>query len=119
LHDSRTVAHADRALLEIVRPSGLRKCTSHADEPATSKELTSEQSANVAAKELFAKRCLEALGEEMSVRDLALFFGVKKSTLHERMSRRRTDLAPLPAWFQKLRDYAEFQRLSALFLRQA
>lgn len=93
-----------------LRP-GIRK-VSHA-------ALTADEQSNLRAKDDF-DQAIEAAGlGNDSVRLLAKFFGVKKSTLHERMSRRRTDLAPLPSWFAKLRDYAEFRRLSAQFARQA
>jgi hypothetical protein len=90
-----------------------------AESSKVSVPLTPEQAANVAAKDLFAARIIEALGADESVRDLALFFGVKRSTLHERMRAARTDLAPLPEWFEKLENYAQFERLAAEFLRTA
>lgn len=113
------VLRADAALRGVGIPSGLRKCTSRADAEVSSKELTPEQQSNVDAKELFRKRCREALGEDMSVRDLALFFGVKRSKLHERMRLKRTDLAPLTEWFEKLERYEDFMRAADEFLRTA
>lgn len=104
---------ADRVVSETVaelRP-GIRKISHSA--------LTPEEQSNLRAKDDF-DTAIEAAGlGNDSVRLLATFFGVKKSTLHERMSRRRTDLAPLPEWFTRLREYAEFRRLSAQFARQA
>ena len=112
-------AAADReveALVPELRPKRLRMA---APPVALSSALSPEELCNVRAKEAFDVAIESAgLGEE-TVRKLATFFGVKKSTLHERMSRRRTDLAPLPEWFTKLADYAEFNRLCAVFLRQA
>ena len=113
----------DRELPGLVRPRYLSQSTSRAEpEPAARNLLllTPEQRANVEAKKRFAKRCLDVLGpDDSSVRELALFFGVKRSKLHERMRLKRTDLAPLPEWFKKLDDYAEFERLAAEFLRTA
>lgn len=118
----RPVAAADRVVAETVaelRP-GLRKTSPSLVPTASSlSALTDVEKCNIRSKEAFDVAIEGAGMGEDSVRALALFFGVKKSTLHERMSRRRTDLAPLPEWFQKLADFAEFNRLAAVFLRQA
>jgi hypothetical protein len=87
--------------------------------PHAEASLTPEQAVNVAAKESFAVRVAQVLGAGESVRGLALFFGVARSTLHERMSPRRPDLAPLPEWFAKLDNYEQFETLAAEFLRTA
>lgn len=125
---------ADAQLQKIASPSALRKCTSHAERQAASKDpppnlllLTPEQRANVEAKERFAKRVLDVLGDDDEhgvrhpppVRDLALFFGVKRTKLHERMRFKRTDLRPLDAWFEKLDRYEDFERSVDEFLRTA
>ena len=107
---------ADTVLTELVRP-GLRRAVARG--PLSTRRATPEQAANLDAKERFAARCREVLGDDQSVRDLALFFGVKRTHLHERMRMKRTDVAPLAEWFQKLDDYAEFTRLYALFARTA
>lgn len=112
------IARADRALTDIVGP-GLRKVSAPPAADAGLSTLTELERSNLRSKEAFDVAIESAgLGEE-TIRGLAMFFGVKKSTLHERMSRRRPDLAPLPEWFAKLADYAEFNRLAAVFLRQA
>lgn len=101
-----------RAAVGVV-PMGLRRAVPR------QASLTAEQEANRAAKVRFVERICKVLGDDESVRDLASFFGVKKSTLHERMRLARTDLAPLPEWFEKLDRYEEFTRLSDEFLRTA
>ena len=120
VNDRSATDYADRILSDIERPRplALRKCTPRAV-VSSRKELTAEQRANVDAKERFAVRVAHVLGSDESIRDLATFFGVKRTTLHERMRLARTDLAPLQEWFAKLDDYAEFQRLADEFLRTA
>ena len=107
---------ADREIAPIVRGAP-RKCSPPTafDESA----LTATERSNLRSKEAFEDRIVFAGLGDQSVRDLALFFGVKRSKLYERMCRRRTDLAPLPEWFQKLDDYIEFHRLFALLVRSA
>jgi hypothetical protein len=85
---------------------GLAKC------PA----LSDEEYCNSRAKARFAERLVELGLHEMSVRDLAAdVLGVAKSTLHERLSSRRRDLAPLPEWFEKLDRYEALVKLSREF----
>lgn len=113
---------ASRVVAETVaelRP-GLRKTSPPIASPASSPSaLTDVEKCNIRSKEAFELAIESAgLGAD-SIRELAFFFGVKKSTLHERMRRRRADLAPLPEWFTKLAEFAEFNRLNAIFRRQA
>jgi hypothetical protein len=112
-----------------MKPFSPRKCTSHADDFAASKvlldamldseHLTVEQRENVWKKRLFLERLQIVLSDEESVRSLALFFGVKRSTLHERMRAKRTDLAPLDSWFEKLDRYEAFEEACDEFMRTA
>jgi hypothetical protein len=108
--------YAERIVADLAGP-GLRKArTPVVDDTSALSEM---ERSNLRSKEAFVVALEGAgLGED-SIRTLAAFFGVKRSTLFERMSRRRTDLAPLPEWFAKLADYAEFNRLCAVFLKQA
>lgn len=107
-----SLATADREVETIVRCP--RKCS--ATPPAIDESaLTPEQLSNLRAKRRFVDRIHEVLGDDDSVRDLALYFGVKKSHLHERMREKRTDLAPLPEWFEKLDRHEEFNKLYAEF----
>lgn len=116
----RPLAIADRVVSETVaelRP-GLHKVSSARpsfDESA----LSSEEKCNIRSKELFEDAIARAGLADHSVRDLALWFGVKRSKLYERMSRRRKDLAPLPEWFARLDSFIEFNRLNAIFARTA
>lgn len=114
----RAFVAAGKVVDEEVRAIGPRKCSAT---PPVSDEsaLTEAERSNLRSKEAFEDRIVVAGLGDHSVRDLALFFGVKRSKLYERMTRRRTDLAPLPEWFQKLDDYIEFNRLYALFVRSA
>lgn len=117
LPDSRT--SAEREVDGIVRPLmvGPRKCQS--SPPAHAAPLSEFERSNSRSKSEFEARIVAAgLGED-TVRQLAAFFDTKRSTLFERMSPRRKDLAPLPAWFKKLDDYIEFNRLLAVFARTA
>lgn len=116
----RPVAMADRVVAETVAELrvGPRKCSAHPPRIVES-ALTNEQRCNLQAKRRFVDRIAEVLGTEESIRDLALFFGVKKSTLHERMREQRVDLAPLDEWFLKLDRYEEFEKLTAEFARTA
>jgi hypothetical protein len=110
----RSVAPVDREIDAIVRAKRLRPsdaACSVLDESA----LTEEQRSNLRSKRLFVDRIHAVLGDDESIRDLALFFKVKKSTLHERMREPRTDLRPLDDWFEKLDRYAEFEKLNAEF----
>ncbi len=85
---------------------GLAKC------PA----LSEEEHSNLCAKRRFADRLRELGLNEMSVRDLAAdVIGVAKSTLFERLSERRRDLAPLDEWFEKLDRYEALVKLSREF----
>lgn len=112
----RDAIRADREIAPIVR-GGPRKCS---PPPAIDDSaLTDLERSNLRSKEAFEDRIVVADLGDQSVRDLALFFGVRRSKLYERMCRRRPDLAPLPEWFQKLDDYIEFNRLHAIFVRSA
>lgn len=103
---------ADREVSAILH--GPRKCSAPPP-PIDESTLTAEQRSNLRAKRRFVDRIHEVLGDDESVRDLALYFGVKKSKLHERMREKRTDLAPLDEWFAKLDRQEEFDRLLAEF----
>lgn len=105
---------ADRQLAPI-----LRKCAARPSPGVDESALTDEQRSNLRSKRRFADRIHDVLGDDDSVRDLALYFGVPKSTLYERMREARTDLAPLDEWFAKLDRQEEFDRLAAEFLRTA
>lgn len=105
---SRASLH--RAKRDTARPKAL-----HLGECSWS---PAEQS-NLCAKAEFTAAIVAAGLSDYSVRDLALFFGVKRSKLFERMSPRRKDLAPLPEWFAKLERHTEWRRLNAEFARQA
>ena len=109
--------YADRIVAELAGP-GLRKAARHTLVDDTS-ALSDLERCNLRAKELFVDAIEAAgLGAE-SVRDLALFFGVKRSKLFERMCRRRTDLAPLPEWFARLERHTVWNQLNAEFARRA
>jgi hypothetical protein len=107
-------ARADREIGPIV--AGLRKCS---PPPALDESaLTPEQRSNLRSKRLFVDRIHEVLGDDETIRTLAKFFGVARSTFFERLCERRLDLAPEDAWFKKLDDYADFQRLYAQFVTE-
>jgi hypothetical protein len=84
---------------------GLAKC------PA----LSDDEYCNSRAKARFGERLVELGLHERSVRRVAAMLGVAKSTLHERLSPRRRDLAPLPEWFEKLDRYEALLKLSGEF----
>jgi len=107
--------HVDQLVAQLVPPTrpGLRSCPA----PAQS-ALSPQEQSNLRAKSEFRSRVLVVLGR-MSIREQAKFFDVPHSTYNERISDRRTDLAPLAAWSERVENYAEFLRLSAEFLRTA
>lgn len=115
----RPVALVDRVVSETVAEVRAKRLPMRSVPPVREEAFSPEELCNVRAKRLFVDRIVAVLGTDESVRSLAEFFGVKKSTLHERMREARRDLAPLPEWFQKLDDYAEFQRLHSIFVRSA
>ncbi len=77
--------------------------------------VASEES-NLRAKSDFRALVLRVLGSR-SIREQALFFGVPHSTYFERIRDKRTDLAPLSEWTEKLERHAQWQRLNAEFSR--
>lgn len=105
----------DRALLGVVGPSVLRKCSSHSIPPRAIlnalNSLTPEQQYNINEKCRFRERCKEVLGQRVSVRGLSSFFQEPRTTLHERMRLKRTDLAPLESWFERLDECELVDRL--------
>ena len=108
-------ARADRELAPIL--IGPRKCAP-VPSPAVP-ALTPEEQSNLRAKDAFVDAVARAGLAEHSVRDLALWFGVKRSKLFERMSTRRKDLAPLPEWFEKLERHATWNALNAEFAKRS
>lgn len=112
-----TAARYVEAIVHELR--GPRKCAGPRPPELDESALTPEQRSNLQAKRRFVDRIHEVLGDEESIRDLALFFGVKRTKLHERMREKRTDLAPLDEWFKKLDDYADFKRLLREFSRRS
>ena len=96
---------------------GLRSCAV-APQESHDPPLSVLEQCNVQAKAAFRSRVREVLGK-MSIREQAKFFDVPHSTYNERISDRRTDLAPLAAWSERVENYADFLRLSAEFLRTA
>lgn len=73
---------------------------------------------NARAKAAFRELVTAVLGKK-SIREQAEFFEVPHSTYNERISDRRSDLAPLDEWTAKLDRHAQWQRLNAEFLRTA
>ena len=136
LHDSRTDADDELDTLVPRRAKALRLSepasgdlgdgTSRAVVSASSKDalpdlsrLTPEARANVEAKVRFRNRVKAVLGSDQSVADVALFFGEKRTKYHERIRLKRTDLAPLDEWFEKLNRYEDFEVAIDEFLRTA
>lgn len=83
---------------------------------ASAPVLSPEHHCNVQAKIRFEARLVELGLDKMSMRDLAAaVFQVPHSTLSERRSRRRVDLAPKDEWFDALDEYAKFAQLNRRF----
>lgn len=84
--------------------------------PASAPRLSPEHHCNVQAKIRFEARLTELGLDKKSMRDLAAeVFHVPHTTLSERRSRRRVDLAPRDEWFVALDDYAKWAQLNPRF----
>jgi hypothetical protein len=91
------------------RPSGpgIAKCSA---------SLSPDYQSNMQAKIRFEARLAELGLDKKSMRDLAAeVFQVPHSTLSERRSRRRVDLAPKDEWFAVLDDYAQWSQHNRRF----
>lgn len=108
-------SYAEAIVSELVPPTrpGLRSCPAPAQSASPPQELC-----NLQAKAEFRARVAVVLKGD-SIREQAKFFRVPHSTYNERISDRRTDLAPLAEWTERLDAYVEFQRLTAEFTRSA
>jgi hypothetical protein len=83
---------------------------------ASSPALSPEHHCNVQAKIRFEARLTELGLDKLSMRDLAAeVFRVPHTTLSERRSRRRVDLAPRDEWFDALDEYAQWSQLNRRF----
>lgn len=114
--------HPADPLIDAALRGGPRKCASapaKSTDRADHSALTGAEIDNLLQKEQFESALSAARLASLSCRNLAAWFGVPKSTLDERRSPRRTDLAPLPEWFDQLREYDEWLRLNAKFARMA